>query len=185
VATTTEIFGIIWAGLAVGVGVMLGNTLGEGKVEEAKALSQKLMWMGITIALSLGFLMVFFAPVIPSLWVSVDAEQKQMATTIIQLYTLFLPFFSIGNVTYHTLRSGGKTSQALLLDGMVMWLGTVPVAWVLATWTGLPLVLLWVSIQGVDLLKAGFGIYLVRRYDWAKNLTNPFAKKQNDILVSN
>lgn len=185
VATTTEIFGIIWAGLAVGVGVMLGNTLGEGKVAEAKILSTKLLWMGITIALSLGLLMFFFAPIIPALWTSVDGEQKQMATTIIQLYTFFLPFFSIANVTYHTLRSGGKTSQALLLDGMVMWFGTVPVAWGLALWTGLPLVFLWASIQGVDLLKAAFGIYLVKRYDWAKNLTNPFAKKAKEIVASN
>jgi putative MATE family efflux protein len=185
VATTTELFGIIWAGLAVGVGVMLGNTLGEGKVEEAKLLSTKLLWMGIMIALSLGFIMFWFAPLIPKLWVSVGPVQQQMATEIIQLYTFFLPFFSIANVTYHTLRSGGKTSQALLLDGMVMWFGTVPLAWALALWTGLPLVTLWACVQGIDLLKAAFGIYLVKRYDWAKNLTNPFSIPQEKIVVSN
>jgi len=185
VSTTTEIFGIIWAGLAVGVGVMLGNTLGEGKVAEAKELSKKLLWMGIIISLTLGSLMFFFAPFIPQLWASVEPPQKAMATTIIQLYTFFLPFFSIANVTYHTLRSGGKTSQALLLDGMVMWLGTVPIAWGLALFTTVPLVLMWAIIQGVDLLKAAFGIYLVRRYDWAKNLTNPFAKQTDVLTASN
>jgi len=183
VATTTELFGIIWAGLAVGVGVMLGNTLGEGKVEEAKELSSKLLWMGVTIALGLGFMMFWLAPFIPRLWVSVGVVQQQMATEIIQLYTFFLPFFSIANVTYHTLRSGGKTSQALLLDGLVMWLGTVPLAWVLASFTQLPLVSLWAFIQGIDLLKAAFGIYLVKRYDWAKNLTNPFAKIEAKVTV--
>ena len=185
VSTTTEIFGIIWAGLAVGVGVMLGNTLGEGKVAEAKELSKKLLWMGIIISLTLGGLMFFFAPFIPQLWASVEPPQKAMATTIIQLYTFFLPFFSIANVTYHTLRSGGKTSQALLLDGMVMWLGTVPIAWGLALFTTVPLVLMWAIIQGVDLLKAAFGIYLVRRYDWAKNLTNPFTKQTDVLTASN
>jgi putative MATE family efflux protein len=176
VSTTTEIFGIIWAGLAVGVGVLLGTTLGEGKVEEAIALSKKLLWMGITIALGLGFIMFWLAPLIPQLWSSVDQEQKNMATSILRIYMFYLPFFSIANVTYHTLRSGGKTSQALLLDGMVMWLGTVPLAWMIALFTSIPLVWMWVIIQSIDLLKAGFGIYLVKRYDWAKNLTNPFAK---------
>jgi putative MATE family efflux protein len=185
VSTTTEIFGIIWAGLAVGVGVMLGNTLGEGKVEEAKQLSTKLLWMGITIALTLGFIMFLFAPLIPQLWASVEVPQKQMATEIIQLYTFFLPLFSIANVTYHTLRAGGKTSQALLLDGTVMWLGTVPLAWALALWTQIPLVLMWAMIQGIDLLKAAFGIYLVRRFDWAKNLTNPFASSSDVLTASN
>jgi len=185
VATTTEIFGIIWAGLAVGVGVMLGNTLGEGKVEEAKVLSKQLLWMGITIALSLGFIMFWLSPLIPQLWTTVSQDQKVMATNILRIYMFYLPFFSIANVTYHTLRSGGKTSQALLLDGMVMWLGTVPLAWILALMTNVPLVWMWSLIQGIDLLKAGFGIYLVRRYDWAKNLTNPFAKSTDVVTLSN
>ena len=185
VATSTEIFGIIWAGLAVGVGVMLGNTLGEGKVEEAKILSKKLLWMGIMIALSLGFIMFWLAPLIPQLWTTVSQEQKNMATEILRIYMFFLPFFSIANVTYHTLRSGGKTSQALLLDGMVMWLGTVPLAWTIALLTDVPLVWMWSIVQGIDLLKASFGIYLVRRYDWAKNLTNPFAKSTDVATLSN
>ena len=185
VSTTTEIFGIIWAGLAVGVGVMLGTTLGEGKVEEAKALSKKLIWMGIIISLTLGFIMFWLAPLIPQLWSSVDSNQQAMASSILTLYMFLLPFFSIANVTYHTLRSGGKTTQALLLDGMVMWLLTVPLAWILATYTSIPLVLLWASVQSIDLAKAAFGLYLVRRYDWAKNLTNPFEKKSPPITLSN
>jgi Na+-driven multidrug efflux pump len=176
VATTTEIFGIIWAGLAVGVGVMLGTTLGEGKLDEAKVLSKKLIWMGITISLTLGFIMFWLAPVIPQLWSSVDTNQQTMATSILTIYMFLLPFFSIANVTYHTLRSGGKTTQALLLDGTVMWLLTVPLAWILASFTTIPLVLLWAIVQSIDLAKASFGLYLVGRYDWAKNLTNPFSK---------
>ena len=177
ISTTTEIFGIIWAGLAVGVGVMLGTTLGEGKVEEAKKLSTQLMWMAVMIALTLGFVMFWLAPLIPQLWVQVETSQKQMATQILQFFMFFLPFFSIANVTYHTLRAGGKTSQAFLLDGTVMWLGSVPLAWGIALFTDLPFVTMWLLIQLVDVFKAGFGIYLVKRYDWAKNLTNPFVKK--------
>jgi Na+-driven multidrug efflux pump len=95
VATTTEIFGIIWAGLAVGVGVMLGTTLGEGKVEEAKILSTKLIWMGISIALALGFIMFWLAPIVPQLWTSVEAQQQDMATDILRLYMFFLTFVTI------------------------------------------------------------------------------------------
>jgi hypothetical protein len=44
---------------------------------------------------------------------------------------------------------------------------------------------MWSIVQGIDLLKASFGIYLVRRYDWAKNLTNPFAKSTDVATLSN
>jgi putative MATE family efflux protein len=185
VSTTTEIFGIIFAGLAVGVGVMVGSTLGSGQLKEAKTLSSQLIWMGILISLSLGTIIFLLAPYIPLLWPSVGTEQKLMATQIIRLFTIFLSFFSIANVTYHILRSGGKTTQTLLLDGVVMWLGTVPLVWSLALFTSIPLVLMYLLIQIVDIVKALFGLYLVKRGDWIKNLANPFEKTIEKPVTSN
>jgi putative MATE family efflux protein len=185
VSTTTEIFGIIFAGLAVGVGVMIGSTLGSGDIKKAKELTGQLIWMGVIISLSLGTIIFILAPYIPLLWPSVGREQQVMATQIIRLFTIFLSFFSIGNVTYHILRSGGKTTQTLLLDGVLMWMGTVPLVWALALFTTLPLVWMYLIIQSVDVIKALFGLYLVKRGDWAKNLTNPFEKSGEIITISN
>jgi putative MATE family efflux protein len=185
VSTSTEIFGIIFAGLAVGVGVMIGSTLGAGKVKEAKELSGKLLWMGIIISLTLGSIIFVLAPLIPQLWSSVDLEQQNRATEIIRIFTVFLSFFSIANVTYHILRAGGKTTQTLMLDGGVMWLGTVPLVWSLALFTTFPIVLMYFIIQIIDVIKAAFGLYLVARGEWAKNLTNPFVNVGEVVTISN
>jgi Na+-driven multidrug efflux pump len=185
VSTSTEIFGIIFAGLAVGVGVMIGSTLGAGKVKEAKDLSIKLLWMGIVISLTLGAIIFVLAPLIPQLWSSVDIEQQNRATEIIRIFTIFLSFFSIANVTYHILRAGGKTTQTLMLDGGVMWLGTVPLVWSLALFTTYPIVLMYLIIQIIDVIKAVFGLYLVARGEWAKNLTNPFVNVGEVVTISN
>jgi Na+-driven multidrug efflux pump len=66
-----------------------------------------------------------------------------------------------------------------------MWMGTVPLVWALALFTTLPLVLMYLLIQSVDIVKALFGLYLVKRGDWAKNLTNPFEKNGEIITISN
>lgn len=184
-ATTTEIFGIIFAGLATGIGVMVGSTLGEGKIQEAKKLAYELIWTGVWISLILGFIFFNLAPFIPLLWTEVTPDQKELATNLIRLFTVFLASFSVANSTYHTLRAGGKTSQTLMMDAGIMWLLTIPLAWGLALYTTLPLIIVYPIIQIVDIIKMFFGLYLIKRGDWARNLTTEVSKNQTITTVSN
>jgi Na+-driven multidrug efflux pump len=184
-ATTTEIFGIIFAGLATGIGVMVGSTLGEGKIQEAKKLAYQLIWTGVWISLILGFIFFNLAPFIPLLWTEVTADQKELATNLIRIFTVFLATFSVANSTYHTLRAGGKTSQTLMLDAGIMWLLTIPIAWGLALFTTLPLIVVYPLLQVVDLVKMAFGLYLIKRGDWARNLTIDVSENRTITTVSN
>lgn len=184
-ATTTEIFGIIFAGLATGIGVMVGSTLGEGKIEEAKKLAFQLIWTGVWISFTLGFIFFNLAPFIPLLWTEVTPDQKELATNLIRIFTIFLATFSVANSTYHTLRAGGKTSQTLMLDAGIMWLLTIPLAWGLAVFTSWPLLVVYPIIQLIDIVKMLFGLYLIKRGDWARNLTVDVSENRTMTAVSN
>jgi len=184
-ATTTEIFGIIFAGLATGIGVMVGSTLGEGKIQEAKKLAFQLIWTGVWISLILGFIFFNLAPYIPLLWTEVTPDQKELATNLIRIFTVFLATFSVANSTYHTLRAGGKTSQTLMMDAGIMWLLTIPLAWGLALYTTLPLIIVYPIIQVIDVVKMIFGLYLIKRGDWARNLTIEVSENRTVTTVSN
>jgi putative MATE family efflux protein len=184
-ATTTEIFGIIFAGLATGIGVMVGSTLGEGKIEEAKKIASQLIWTGVWISLLLGFIFFNLAPFIPQLWTEVPQDQKELATNLIRIFTVFLVTFSVANSTYHTLRAGGKTSQTLMLDAGIMWVLTIPMAWALALYTSWPLLLVYPLIQLIDVVKMMFGLYLIKRGDWARNLTIDVSENRAITTISN
>jgi Na+-driven multidrug efflux pump len=177
-STTTEIFGIVFAGLAVGIGVMVGSTLGANKTEEAKDTVKKLMWLGILISLIVGGLMIVLAPYIPLLWTEVASDQQQLASQMIIIYGAFLWIFSVCVSAYHTLRAGGMVFQTMILDSGLMWLATVPLAWALGLFTPLPLVYIYVLIQSVDIIKMIVGLYLVKKGSWANNLTKGLSNEE-------
>jgi putative MATE family efflux protein len=180
-STTTEIFGIVFSGLAVGISVMIGSTLGAGEVDHAKDISRKLMWLGVLISLSVGGLMVALSPFIPLLWVKVESGQQTLATQMIIVYGAFLWIYSICVSTYHILRAGGRAGLTMVMDSGLMWAASVPLAWILALYTTLPLVPLYIILQSIDIVKMCLGLLLVKYGKWANNLT---LQVQEPVLIS-
>lgn len=184
-STTTEVFGIVFTSLSIGIGVMMGSTLGANKIEDAQDLAKKSLGLGIFLSVIIGLLLFSVSPFIPKLWVEVNIEQQRLATQMIQVFSLFLWVFSIGIVAYVILRSGGKTTLTMILDSGLMWLGTVPLAWILALWTSLPLIWIYPLLQLVDVVKMILGLIFLKYGKWANNLTVKITKKaDNSQLVS-
>jgi Na+-driven multidrug efflux pump len=115
--------------------------------------------------------MLMLSPFIPKLWVEVSPSQQLLATQMIIVYGIFLSVYSVCVSAYQILRAGGKTTQTMLMDSGLMWAGTVPLAWALALFTNLPLVLMFMILQTIDIIKMMLGLYLVKRGHWANNLT--------------
>lgn len=178
VSTMSEIFGIIFQGLSVGVGVMVGNTLGAGELEEAKNNSNKIYILGIVISIVSGLLMIGLSPFIPLMFKEVTGEQKALATKLIIVYASLLWAFCICTCSYVTIRAGGKAAITLTLEGACMWGLAVPVAWILAKCTNVNIIVIYAIVQSTDILKAIFGLIIVRKGKWIKNLTE-------DLTVQN
>lgn len=171
VSTVSEVFNIIFQGLCVGIGVMVGNTLGANKLDEAKENAFKIYVLGLIISICVGIIVIALSPVIPLMFSKVTPEQKKLATQLIIVFASLLWAFSLCNCGYATIRSGGKALMTLLLEESCMWLLAVPAAWILATFTNVSLVVIYIVVQGVDVIKAFAGIIIVKRGAWVKNLT--------------
>ncbi len=178
VYTMTDIFGIVFQGLSVGIGVMVGNLLGAGKIEEAKENNKKLFILGIFISLVAGVVMAILAFVAPYMFVEVTPEQKLLATKLLLVYASFLWAFSLSVCSYMTLRAGGKTLITFLFDSMTMWVFVVPTTWALALFTGLDIIVIFIVVQSFDVLKALIGVSIVSRGTWAVNLTHGLSKRE-------
>ena len=84
---------------------------------------------------------------------------------------IFLTARGLYNSCYFTLRSGGKTLLTFLFDSVSMWLLNLPAAFILAHFTGLPLISMYAVVQIVDAMKTMLGLYLVKKGIWINNLT--------------
>ena len=69
-----------------------------------------------------------------------------------------------------TLRSGGKTLITFFFDSCYTWLINFPIAFVLSRYTALPLPIVYLFVNGVDLLKCIIGFILVKKGVWVNNI---------------
>ena len=78
--------------------------------------------------------------------------------------------YSAAHCCYFILRSGGRTGITFIFDSGFTWLVCVPVAYVLAYLTGMPVVPMYLAVQSLEIIKVVIGIILVRKGVWIRNI---------------
>jgi Na+-driven multidrug efflux pump len=58
-----------------------------------------------------------------------------------------------------------------LFDSVFVWVVSVPLAFCLSRFTGLPIVPLYAICVGVDITKCAVGFFMIRKGVWILNLT--------------
>ena len=95
-----------------------------------------------------------------------SADIKTLATSFIAVSALIMPFCSFSHASYFTLRSGGKTFVTFLFDSVFTWVVVVPVAFVLAHFTGLGIVSIYFFVQATELVKVIIGYCMIKSNVW-------------------
>ena len=171
VTTISNIFMILINGLSVGIGVMVGSSLGSSDFEKAKSDNKNINLLGFYTSVFIGLILISLSYVLPKLFTEVTDEQKLLATKLIIIYGSLLWANCLSLTSYYTLRVGGKTLLTFLLDSGTMLVFYVPLSWILAMATRLDMIYIYLIIRSLDVLKASLGIYLMKRGSWVNNLT--------------
>lgn len=159
--------------LAMGnaVGIIMGQMLGAGALEpEVRDTNRKLMVVSITSGLLFGSLMGAVSGLFPLLYNTTD-QVRHLATTLICINAVAMPFNSYTNATYFTLRSGGQVLVTFLFDSCFVWVCCVPLAYCLSRFTDMSIVPLFAICISTDLLKCALGAYMLKQGKWIQNLT--------------
>ena len=171
-STIFNVFNVVYMALGVSVSIIVGNLLGAGKLEEAKDADRKLLVFSTSCGVLIGILMASFSPLFPQLYDATDAA-RVLATYMIVVSAMTMPFCSYANAAYFTLRSGGKVSVTLLFDSVFMWVVVIPIAF------GLSLAKDVVDIRAMfaicsatEIIKALFGFVLLSRGSWVRQLVS-------------
>ncbi len=167
--TFWNLFAVMFLSMGNVIGIIIGNMLGAGKLEEVKDTDRKLMAFSLFISLVMCALYASLSPVIPLLYKTSD-NVRSIASGLIIVGALMMPFDSLAHSSYFTLRSGGKSLVTLVFDCGVMWCVSVPIAFCLSRFTDIGAVYLYAAVQSVYLLKGFIGVYLVKRGAWIKNI---------------
>lgn len=153
------------------IAIVVGRLLGANKIEEAIDTDRKLIVFDFMVAFFVGVVLFILAPIFPNFYNTSDVV-KITATNMLKVGGACLWIGSLYNASYYTLRSGGKTIITLLFDSVGTIFVTFPVSYVLAHYTNLSIVHMYLIICLVDLYKVILGLTLVKKGIWIKNLAD-------------
>lgn len=160
---------IIFSAMSTAVAVLVGNTLGAGKLEEAKENAFKLISFSVFVAFVLGLLLVVASFFIPNLY-DIEQATREIVTFNIIVNGLFIPVYAFNVGIFFVLRSGGDTKSTLLMDAVFMWTVSVPIALIMAYFTSWDVRIMFLLVQATDFPKAIFATLRYKKGNWVKNL---------------
>lgn len=168
-STISNVFNVVFIAMGSSVGIIVGQLLGAGKMEEAKDTDRKLIFFSVVSCVGIGLLMSLFAPFFPMIY-NTTTQIRQLATRFIVVASLCMPLYAFMHATYFTLRSGGKTWITFFFDSVYVWVVNIPLAFVLTRYTGLYIITLYLICQLVDIIKCIIGFVLVKKGVWMQKI---------------
>jgi putative MATE family efflux protein len=171
VSTIEQVAFVVFIGIANATSVLVGNRIGAGKEEEAFYYAGRSLGLGMIGGLLAGVLLQLIKGPVLSLY-NVSPEVIHNAGFIINVVTFFL-WVRVNNMTIVVgiLRAGGDTRFSLFLDGMIIWLVGVPMAYLAAFVLHLPVYFVYLFAMSEEVTKWLLGVLRYRSRKWINNLT--------------
>ncbi len=100
-------------------------------------------------------------------------ETKAYAAFNIRVNAITIPIVAFNISMYFTIRAGGDTKSTFIMDSGYMWVIQVPTIFILSRVTDLPITMLFLIVQLLEIPKMGFALARYKKGNWIRNLANP------------
>ena len=167
--TISQIFNEVFLSLGNATAIVVGQELGADRMQGARRSAWRMLSLSVMSCVVMGSLLSLCAPLIPQIY-NTEESIRLLSTELIRAVALCMPLFGFANCAYFTLRSGGKTFITFLFDSCFTCGVTVPVAYVLAHFTAMPIVTVFLLANALDLIKCVIGFVLLKKGIWVKNI---------------
>ena len=171
VSTIEQVGFVIFIGISNATSVLVGNRIGAGREEEAYRYAGRSLGLGILGGWLLGLILQMVKGPVLSLY-NVSPEVIRDAGNLLNVVSLFL-WIRVNNMTtvVGILRAGGDTRFSLFLDGIIIWIVGVPMAYLGAFVFDLPVHLVYLCAMSEEATKWVLGIKRYFSRKWINNLT--------------
>lgn len=159
-------------GIGTGSGIIIGNELGCGNLNQAKKYGKKLCQTSLAAGVLSGGVLLVCSPLIFLFAVNLSDQAHEYLKIMLLICSYYLIGKSINStVVAGIFCAGGDTKFGLCCDGITMWLIIIPAGLIAAFWLKLPVlwVYFWLNLDELVKLPAVYRHY--KQYGWVKNLT--------------
>ena len=168
--TIFNTFSVLFMAVGSAIALMLGHILGTGDTLGARDSAKKMIAFSTCAGCVCGLLVLVCAPIFPNIYNTTE-EVRSLSRSFAYIMAAVAPIHAYVNACYFTMRSGGKTFTVFMFDSVYAWCVNVFLAFILARFTSLPITIVYLCCQSIDILKAVLGSVLVAKGKWAVDLT--------------
>jgi putative MATE family efflux protein len=170
VGTIEQVAFVLFFGISNSTSVMVGNKIGEGQEEKAFIYAGRSLVLAAIGGLFMGIVLQLVKVPVLSLY-NVSDEVIRNAGNIVNVLSVFI-WMRVCNMTIVVgiLRAGGDTRFSLFLDGIIIWIVGVPMAYIAAYVLHLPIYFVYLFVMSEETVKWILGINRYRSHKWINNL---------------
>ena len=171
VGTIEQVAFVVFFAVSSATSVLVGNKIGAGEEEKAHTYAGRSLYIAGIGGLFMGILLQLVKVPVLSLY-NVSPEVIHNASGILNVMTFFI-WMRVSNMTIviGILRAGGDTRYSLFLDGIIIWLVGVPMAYVGANVFHFPVYYVYLCAMSEEATKWVLGVNRYRSRKWINNLT--------------
>ena len=169
--TINNICSVAYLSLGNTIGIIMGQMLGSGSSKESvRDTFRKMTALSIASCGIFALVLLAVSGLFPQLY-NTSAAVRSLATQIIIIQALMMPFHGYIHAAYFAMRSGGKTIITFFFDSGYIWLVMVPLAFCLSRFTLIPVIWIFAICNGSEILKCVLGKLVMDKDSWIQDLT--------------
>lgn len=162
---------VVSFGLSSAAAIYLGKTIGEKRMEHAKAYAKRFVILSIIMGVLGGLIILAAAPVTASA-LALSGTAKQY----LRFMFFVMSYFVVGQAFNTTMvvgifRSGGDTRFGLILDVSTMWCCSILLGFLAAFVFRLSVPVVYVILMSDEIIKVPITYRRYRSYKWLRDVT--------------
>lgn len=162
---------VVSFGLSSAAAIYLGKTIGEKKLEHAKAYARRFVILSLIMG-ALGGLMILAASPLAAAFLSLTATAKEY----LRIMFFVMSYFVVGQAFNTTMvvgifRSGGDTRFGLIMDVSTMWGCSILFGFLAAFVFKLSVPVVYVILMSDEIIKVPITAMRYKAYKWLKDVT--------------
>lgn len=156
-------------GISQATGAMVGNALGAGRIDEAKAIVRASVGLCTLVMGALGIAILLFAdPIVAAFDVATGSPLARLSLTWIRLLGWGMPVMGIFIAYVGMMRGAGATNTSLMITIVGTVAIQIPLSVLLGFSFGLGPFGIWVAFPISYIVRAMMGYIVYRREHWAR-----------------
>jgi putative MATE family efflux protein len=168
--TIANIFFMAFGAVITATSVIVGSTLGAGRLEEARAKGRWILYGAFVFGAGVSAIAAASTFLIPIVFGNLSPEARAVTKGLVFVIASYIPIWTLLNAQFALSRAGGDTSMGVWVDVGVTYALFLPIAFALAAWTALGPVALFAIAKLTDFGKTSVAFWWLAKEKWVKNL---------------